>query len=93
MLKDAVKGALIASAVAGLFSCASSNANSEGMAKSKEGVKAVMCAGVNECKGHGACGGADNSCKGQNACKGQGVVETASEKDCTDKGGKVVAAK
>jgi len=53
----------------------------------------VKCAGVNECKGQGSCHSASNACKGQNGCKGQGMTEAKSEKDCTGKGGKVVAEK
>ena len=54
----------------------------------------VNCTGVNECKGTGSCGAADgsNSCKGKNECKGKGFIEV-SAKECTDKGGKVLAAK
>jgi hypothetical protein len=32
---------------------------------------------------------AQNDCKGKNACKGKGFVETKSEQECTQKGGKV----
>lgn len=89
MLKETVKGALIASAVAGMFGCASTQSAS--MAKPREGAMAVKCAGVNECKGKGACAGADNACKSQNSCKGKGWGETASEQACKDQGGTVVA--
>ena len=44
-------------------------------------------------RGTGACAGGDNACGGQNGCKGKGWVETKTEKECTDKGGKVVVAK
>jgi len=50
----------------------------------------IRCTGVNECKGKGACGGANHSCAGQNECKGKGWV-TLAEKDCKAKGGTVVA--
>jgi uncharacterized membrane protein len=46
----------------------------------------VQCFGVNKCKGHGACKGADNSCKGKNTCKGQGV-KMMSKKKCDKLGG------
>ena len=49
----------------------------------------VKCSGINECKGHASCGGADHSCKGQNECKGKGWV-MASAEDCNAKGGSVV---
>ena len=74
------KGAFIAAAVAGLFT-----AGTPMLASAKDTAK-VHCAGVNACKGKGACKGADNSCKGQNGCKGKGWVEM-SDKKCKDKGG------
>lgn len=90
MLKATVKGALIASVVAGMFGCASSQPAS--VAKSKEAASAVKCAGLNECKGKGACAGADNACKSVNSCKGKGWIET-SERECLDKGGTVLSSK
>lgn len=54
---------------------------------------AVQCAGINACKGHSSCAGADNACKGQNTCKGKGWTETKNAKECTDKGGTIVASK
>lgn len=50
----------------------------------------VKCAGINSCKGTGACASATNACKGQNGCKGQGWVSAESSSACTGKGGKVV---
>jgi hypothetical protein len=78
------KGALIAAAVAGLFTAASPL-----VASAKDA--GVHCAGVNACKGKGGCKGADNACKGQNGCKGKGWVEM-SEKKCKAKGGTVPEA-
>ncbi len=49
----------------------------------------VKCMGINSCKGHSECKTAKNDCKGMNSCKGQGWVSKASDKDCTDAGGKV----
>jgi len=83
------KGVLIASAVASLFIMNAANAQEK---QSKDTAKGVKCAGINECKGKGACSGADNACKGKNDCKGKGWVEAKTEKDCTGKGGKVVTA-
>ena len=54
--------------------------------------KGVKCSGINSCKGQGACAGAGHGCAGKNSCKGTGWSYTKSEKECTDKGGKVVAA-
>lgn len=50
----------------------------------------VRCSGVNECKGKGACGGANgSSCAGNNECKGKGwVLVTA--KECKDKKGTIL---
>ncbi len=87
-----MKGAAVAAAIAALFSSGSARAG-EKMEKVKTGAKPVQCAGINACKGHGSCAGADNACKGQNACKGMGWEETSSAKECTAKGGKVVAQK
>ena len=53
----------------------------------------MKCAGINSCKGTGSCAGGGHGCGGQNGCKGQGWTPTKTEKECTDKGGKVVAAK
>ena len=60
-----------------------------------ETAKTVKCSGINECKGKGACNAADGShgCAGKNECKGKGWVKVATEKDCTEKGGKVVKEK
>ena len=87
MVKEMMKGAVIAAALGSML--ASGGAVAKEKAK-KASTSAVKCAGVNECKGHGSCASANNACKGQNGCKGQGVVD-ASAKDCKDKGGTVVA--
>jgi hypothetical protein len=86
MSSKTIKGAMIAGAVASMFAAGQAFAAATGAAAN------VKCSGLNACKGAGACGGAGNSCKGQNACKGKGITMTASEKDCTDKKGKVIAA-
>ena len=79
---------LVAAAVASLFACGPAFA-AEKAPRAKDSTKTVKCGGVNECKGKGACSGADNACKSHNECKGKGWVETKSAKDCSDKGGKV----
>ncbi len=89
MIREAVRGAVVAAAVCSMFAAGTARAAD----KEKQMTKAVHCAGINACKGQGSCAGADNACKAQNACKGQGWIETKSEKECKDKGGKVVAAK
>ncbi len=90
-MKKTTKGVLIASAVASMFALSVANAGEE--KAGKEASKAVKCAGVNECKGKGACSGASNSCAGENGCKGKGWIKVGSEKECKDKGGTIVAAK
>jgi len=92
MIREAMRGAAVAAAVCSLFAAGSAGA-SDKAEKTKHGDKAVQCAGINACKGQGSCAGADNSCKAQNSCKGKGWTEAKSAKECTDKGGKVVAAK
>ena len=51
----------------------------------------VMCAGVNECKGHSECKTATSECKGLNGCKGEGWVTMRSAKECVAAGGKVIS--
>ena len=86
-----LKSALIASAVCAMFASAS-HAADKAAGHDKAGGE-VHCAGINSCKGTGSCAGANNSCGGQNGCKGKGWAPTKTEKECTDKGGKVVVAK
>jgi uncharacterized membrane protein len=93
MIRETVKGAVLATAVLSLFAAGAARADHHQAEKTKDAPKVVHCGGLNACKGHGACAGADNACKAQNACKGQGWIETKSEKECTDKGGKVLAQK
>ena len=89
MIRDAMKGAVVAAAVCSMFAAGTAQAGE----KAKDAPKVVHCGGINACKGQGSCAGADNACKAQNTCKGHGWVETKSAKECTDKGGTVVAAK
>ena len=50
----------------------------------------VHCGGINGCEGQSACKSAKNSCKGQNGCRGEGWQPVKTEKECTEKGGKVM---
>jgi len=77
-----VKGAIVASAVAGFFATAM-----PAVVHAKDTGK-VKCSGINDCKGKGACKSATSSCKGMNDCKGKGWVE-ASDKECKAKKGTV----
>ena len=81
------KGVAIATAVASMVLAGSVTS----MAQDKAKMDAIKCAGLNECKGKGACKSAMNECKGKNACKGKGFLETKTAKECADKGGKVLA--
>jgi len=90
-MKNGITSTLMAAAVCAMFAAGAAHAG-EGKA-TKAASEEVKCAGINECKGHGACSGADNSCSGQNGCKGQGWVKVKSAQECTDKGGTVVAKK
>jgi hypothetical protein len=77
-----VKGAIIASAVAGMFAAAiPAVANAKAEAK-------VKCMNGNSCKGLSACSTKENSCAGQNSCKAKGWV-MLTEKECKDKKGTV----
>ncbi len=84
-MKSMTKGALIATAVAGLFLANATMA----IAGEEKAEGKVKCSGANACKGHGACAGAGHDCGGKNECKGKGFLKVSSEKECTDKGGKV----
>ena len=80
------KGITIATAVATMV--LAGNVTAMGQAKATDSM--IKCAGLNECKGKGACKSAQNDCKGKNACKGKGFVATKSMQDCTQKGGKAL---
>ncbi len=77
-------GMILAAAVGALFATATFATGT-----TEAGTANVKCEGGNACKGQSACKTANNACKGQNSCKGKGYVMTSSEKECTDKGGKV----
>ncbi len=79
------KGKLLAATVVGLFLSA---APALARAAGDPGAK-VKCEGINKCQGKGSCKSAKNACQGKNGCQGKGWVEV-SEKECKDKGGKVL---
>ena len=83
-----LKGILLASAALGLMAGGAAVAADP----SEEGGE-IQCQGINSCKGHGECAASDGSheCGGKNACKGKGWVSVKTEKECVDKGGKVIA--
>lgn len=87
-MKHGMKGMLVATAAASLFTAAFAN---EAPAAVKKGATEdkIHCSGINSCKGTCACASASNSCKGTNSCKGKGWIE-ATAKECTDKGGKIL---
>ena len=93
-MKNSLKGALIASAVASMFVVAHAEDKKAAAPAKDKAAASVMCAGVNECKGKGECGGKGmaNECKGKNECKAKGVMSMKTDKDCTTKGGKVAVA-
>jgi len=88
MMKSQLKGALIATAVAGLFLAKGAFAQGTGAMGEKAEASKVKCEGVNQCKGKGACNGAGHDCAGQNECKGKGWIELSAA-DCKAKGGTV----
>jgi len=83
------KGMLVASAAATLILAGAVVARA---AETKTGGDTVHCAGVNACKGQGACAGGGHGCAGKNSCKGQGWIDTSKD-DCLKKGGKIVEGK
>ncbi|HLA75831.1 MAG TPA: hypothetical protein VJM76_08000 [Gammaproteobacteria bacterium] len=74
-----LKGLLLATAAATLFSTASFSADKMAGAEANAEGK-VRCDGVNSCKGKSDCMG-ENGCKGKNSCKGQGFLDM-SKADC-----------
>lgn len=81
-IKDALKGTLIAVAAASMFTaCGGDESEPTG-----NQAQTVMCGGVNDCAGKGACGGAGHDCAGQNSCAGKGWVELSAD-ECADQGG------
>ncbi|HET6344786.1 MAG TPA: hypothetical protein VFH51_07625 [Myxococcota bacterium] len=85
MLKDTVKGAVIASAVASMFGAVALQPQA---ARAADEGK-VKCEAGNACNGKSACHTAKNSCAGQNKCKGQGWVWAKDAAECKKLGGKV----
>jgi len=83
-------GMIITAAIAGLFTTAALADNTPAQGSSST---MVHCSGINSCKGMGMCKTASNACKGQNSCKGKGMMDVATAKECTDKGGKVETMK
>ena len=85
-------GFVVAASVVGMLA---TGYQFSGEMAAKAGDKDVKCAGVNSCKGHGACAAADGShaCAGKNECKGKGWVKAKSAEECTKKGGTVVEEK
>jgi hypothetical protein len=78
-------GATLATAAAAMFIAGAAMTGAPSVAHAD-----VKCAGINSCKGTGACAGASTSCAGHNACKGQGWVKAETAEECTSKGGTVV---
>jgi hypothetical protein len=96
MKKTAAAGAILATAVAMMFTANPSFAQMGGASSSAQPAK-VRCLGANDCKGLSAC----KTVKGEvgnypasagpkeNSCKGQGMIYTKSAEECTGKDGKV----
>jgi len=85
-----MRGTLVATLVAGLFGCGSSQgpAPSTPPAASGTASQRVKCVGINECSAKGDCGGiGDATCAGTNSCRGKGWLKATAE-ECAKKGGK-----
>ena len=85
MLKtnDTLRGLLLATAAASLFTLAPPAAAADAGADTQG-----YCHGVNACKGKSSCKTAHNGCQGQNACKGQGFVDGVTAQTCAQLGGR-----
>lgn len=82
-------GSIVALAAAGLFACANNTPNGQPASQASASTEMVKCAGINDCKGHGECGGQGHDCAGHNECKGQGWVKTTAQA-CSEEGGEVI---
>jgi hypothetical protein len=87
------KGAVIATAVAGMLlgaGCEDDDKDKDKSTGQAEG--SLKCEGGNECAGHSECAaGGKNECQGMNECKGMGWVTVESEQECEKLGGTVAA--
>jgi hypothetical protein len=95
-MKHSLKTAMVAAAVTGLLSGATTmfaaTPNSSGSAPILKAGKSSFtgasldkapkhsCKGQNDCKGQGGCKSSDNGCKGKNSCKGKGGCATDGSK-------------
>ena len=86
MKRNVLKGAVIATAMAGMLTAGIASVAHAGDTAAKD----VKCAGANSCKGSGSCKSASNECKGKNGCKGQGWIKAKDDAECKSKGGHVV---
>lgn len=82
-----LSGAVLAAAVGAIFLANPAFAQNSNPSGGGSSASQVKCIGGNSCKGQSSCASATNSCMGQNSCKGKGWINTASVKECTDKGG------
>lgn len=79
MKKNTLKGALVASAVAGMFvvvGCGAPTTNTN------TSTKTFKCEGGNSCKGQSECKTATHDCAGKGDCKGTGWVMTKDQAEC-----------
>ncbi len=85
-METSVKGALVATLVAGLFGCGGGASDQPPAATPSSGAK-VKCVGINECTGKSECGGLDgNTCAGTNTCRGKGWIKVSAEECAAKKG-------
>jgi len=77
--KNAMTGAALALAAAGLFASLPTQVLAE--------EAKIHCQGANACKGQNDCKTATNDCKGKGACKGKGY-KTMTLAECNAAGGK-----
>lgn len=84
-MKKSMSSTMLATAVAGFVLSGCATAEKSAVAETK-----VKCSGIHSCAGNSDCAGNGNAkCKGHNKCAPYGWKYSASEKECTEKGGKV----
>ena len=86
-MNDVIKGALVASAIAGMFGCGGAQPQPQTSGQTTSGVH---CQGINECRGQAECSGQGHPCGRHTPCRGQGWITVPSAEECTTRGGTVL---
>lgn len=89
-MNHVIKGALVASAVAGMLGCGSSSQTGSTTPSGTSAAAGIHCQGINECRGRGECTGNGHPCGRHTPCRGQGWITVQSAEECQTRGGTVL---